>query len=331
MAVRDEDVPERIVYFPNADVMGECAGIRRGNARVRLRLEQLGSVLLSYESSHYGPQNREFAKMGATVIPDPMLAAEGSVVMGSPHGSSEETKEAYRRRGVIFEDLECPLVTFPKKEAREYVGECLEKGLVPHLEYIGHSGHRETEEFLKDFRGWVHLIQTEEDIKAHELEGVKTIFVAWQTTLADVSPIISTLEERYPGRIRLPRVDYRCFATRNRQNWSGRQINEIQVDLTVVVTDKKSSNGMRLVEASENHQPPLQVLAVTTAKELRGIDFREFNRIGVNAAASVPVPRVMEVVDHFGSLGYSKKEVFVAKEPSLFRDPPVYDWRTSVD
>lgn len=318
-------MPERIIFVPN--ILGECGGVNRSNRFMAEVIDRVGgeNVVLSHLPTHYGPTNRRFAKTGAVIteIPD-SATAKGKIVIGSPHGSSPDTIKAWLDAGAIeFLDTVCPLVVKPRDEMANFLLNA--QGGVLMGVYIGHQGHRETEEFLASFPGQnLFLVEKPADVETLPNKADR-VMACWQTTLGEeVDLIVLALQAKYSGKLSLPKQDDRCLATRVRRGWTSRLLNEFKIDLQVVVGSLGSSNTMRYVEIAERAKPPVLVLMIETVKELKGVNLKSYNRLGLNAGAAVSPGLAFAVADYFEDIGYQKKAIFVANEGNFTKPVATY-------
>ncbi len=123
--------------------------------------------------------------------------------------------------------------------------------------------------------------------------------VLTQTTLSvdDTLATVDILKKRFPNLV-VPSRDDLCYATKNRQD----AVKKIapKVDLFLVLTSLKSSNGMRLLELAQSlvgRAERINTLAEINPQWLEGV-----SSVGITSAASTPEDLVQEVVAYFRRL-----------------------------
>ena len=209
---------------------------------------------------------------------------EGTVVF-TAHGVSPEVKERARAKGLTVLDATCPDVTRTHDLIRDKVKQGYQ------IVYIGKKGHPEPEGAVGVAPGYVHLVQTEEDVEFLNLAHDK-IIVTNQTTMSqwDVYDVMQKVKEKYPQTEMVQEI---CMATQVRQEAVAEQAKE--ADLTLVVGDPRSNNSNRLAQVSEE-------VAGTTAYRIADVSeiklewLKGVQTVAVTAGASTPTPITKEVI-----------------------------------
>ncbi len=158
--------------------------------------------------------------------------------MLSAHGSAPEVVAAARANGGIVVDAVCPLVTKVHHEVRVRAA----KGYT--VVYVGHQGHDEAVGTVAVAPDAVHLVETEEDVRALADPGTPVAFLA-QTTLSldEWRSVLASAEDRFPDLWMPGRSDL-CFATTNRQ--AALKAIAGKADAVVVIGSPNSSNTLAL-------------------------------------------------------------------------------------
>ncbi|MBA2173573.1 4-hydroxy-3-methylbut-2-enyl diphosphate reductase [Halobacillus locisalis] len=209
---------------------------------------------------------------------------DGTVIF-TAHGVSPEVKERAKAKGLMTLDATCPDVTNTHNLIRKKVEEGFE------IIYVGKHGHPEPEGAMGVAPGKVHLVQTEEDVDALELDHEK-LMITNQTTMSqwDVYDVMERAKEKYP---QLEKQQEICMATQVRQEAVSEQAGK--ADLTLVVGDPKSNNSNRLAQVSkEKAGTTAYRIADVTEIDLEWLEGVE--TVAVTAGASTPTPITKEVI-----------------------------------
>ncbi|WP_071460149.1 4-hydroxy-3-methylbut-2-enyl diphosphate reductase [Bacillus massilinigeriensis] len=210
---------------------------------------------------------------------------ETGTVIFTAHGISPEVRELAAKKGLVTIDATCPDVT----KTHDLIGEKTAHGY--EVIYIGKKGHPEPEGAIGVSPEHVHLVETEAEASALELQSSK-IIVTNQTTMSqwDVADIMEKVKEKFPHAEVHREI---CMATQVRQEAVAKQAGE--ADVLIVVGDPKSNNSNRLAQVSEE---------VAGTKAYRIADITELdlnwlkgaNTVAVTAGASTPTPITKEVI-----------------------------------
>lgn len=278
------------IYLANP--RGFCAGVERAIDIVEAALEKFGApIYVRHEVVHNRFVVDSLKARGAIFVDELSVIPEGSTVIFSAHGVSQQVREEAQSRGfTMVLDATCPLVT---KVHMEVVRQS-KKGHECIL--IGHAGHAEVEGTLGQYKnpeGAIYLVEDLDDVAALTVKNPEELCYVTQTTLSveDTQQIIQALKEKFPS-IAGPRRDDICYATQNRQD--AVKVLAEQADVVLVVGSVNSSNSNRLRELSEQLGTPAYLL---DKPEMIDWDwFDGVNSIGITAGASAPDVLVKAVI-----------------------------------
>lgn len=252
----------------------------------------------------------ELTRLGIVTLDGPNRAAileqvQTGTVIFTAHGVSPQVQERARERGLHCIDATCPDVS----KTHDLVKRLVAEGY--HVIYIGKKGHPEPEGVIGEAPGYVHLIETEEDLAALHLseEQARKLALSTQTTLSqwDTQRLIEAVRERWPHVVVHNDI---CMATQQRQEAVVAQAKG--ADLTIVVGDPRSNNTNRLVQVSEE-------IAGTPAKRIERLEDLQpawlvgKKRIAVTAGASTPSQITRDVIRYIEQFGEQEKGTPYAK------------------
>jgi 4-hydroxy-3-methylbut-2-enyl diphosphate reductase len=300
-----------------ASPRGFCAGVERAIAIVKEALRRNGPpVYVRHEIVHNRYVVDELKAMGAVFVEDLEEVPEDGIVVFSAHGVPKAIPADARRRGLLFADATCPLVSKVHREVERHH----RAGRTVLL--IGHAGHPEIVGTIGQVpEGSVVLVETVEDAERVEVPDPQRVAYSTQTTLSlsDTAQIVAALKRRFPA-LEGPRNEDICYATTNRQ----RAVAAIapSSDLVLVVGAPNSSNSMRLVEVAREAGCPRAELVRTDAD----IDWSWLDgvsRLGLAAGASAPEILVERVIAACRErFAVRIEEVRLAEETIYFKPPP---------
>lgn len=204
---------------------------------------------------------------------------DGATVVFTAHGIAPEVKERARQRHLTFYDATCPDVT----RTHTLIQEKIQQGYS--IVYIGTKGHPEPEGAMGEApAGRVALATTIADVATLPFGQDTRLAIVTQTTLSqwDTAEVIEAVKERYPDAEVHNEI---CLATQLRQEAAVTAAAD--VDMVVVVGDRRSNNSNRLVEVVEKvaGKPAVRVEQV---EDLEPEWFRHVERVAVTAGSSTP-------------------------------------------
>ncbi len=225
---------------------------------------------------------------------------DGATVIFTAHGISPAVKAKAKARGLTCYDATCPDVT----KTHTLIKEKIDQGYS--IIYIGTKGHPEPEGAMGEApASKVALVTTTDDIASIPFGPDELVAIMTQTTLSqwDTQSVIQELLKKYPKAEVHNEI---CKATQLRQEAAVKIATE--VDMVVVVGDRRSNNSNRLVEVVEKiaHKPSVRVESV---EDLRREWFEGFHRIAVTAGSSTPTPITRAVIQQLEEWGKVHQEL----------------------
>ena len=307
--------PELTVLL--AEPRGFCAGVERAIEIVERAIDKFGApVYVRHEIVHNRFVVERLEHRGAVFVDELDQVPDDRPVIFSAHGVPKRVPAEAERRGMIFVDATCPLVSKVHREAERQHA----RGRTVIL--IGHAGHPEVEGTIGQLPGGaVRLVETVEDVGALEVEGDgENLAFCTQTTLSvdDAAAIVQALKDRFPA-INGPKREDICYATTNRQQ----AIKAVagRADALLVVGAPNSSNSMRLVEVAKRAGCPNTRL-VQRASDIDWSDLDGVRTLGISAGASAPEILVEEVIDALAeNFEMTLQPVRVSEEDVRFKLP----------
>lgn len=274
-----------------ANPRGFCAGVDRAIEIVNRALELFGApIYVKHEVVHNKYVVDRLRNKGAIFIEDLAEVPEGSTLIFSAHGVSQQVRREARARDLQVFDATCPLVTKVHMEVAR-IGRREEECIL-----IGHKGHPEVEgtmgQYPDDGAG-IYLVEDIDDVDRLQVRDPERLFYVTQTTLSvdDTTKIIEALRKRFPA-ITGPKKDDICYATQNRQDAVKKLAGDCE--LVLVVGSGNSSNSNRLKELAEFCGA--RAYLINGAHEIDPDWLQGVDRIGVTAGASAPEVLVQEVI-----------------------------------
>ena len=303
-----------------ANPRGFCAGVDRAIDIVNRALEIYGSpVYVKHEVVHNKFVVEDLKKKGAIFVEEIDKIPDGSLVVFSAHGVSNQVEENTKSRNLQYFDATCPLVTKVHMEVIRHARS--EKDII----LIGHEGHPEVEGTMgrhinTDFSN-IYLVQDDNEASEIEVSKPNELALVTQTTLSvdDTKSIINILKSRFPN-IKVPKNDDICYATQNRQD-AVKQL-ALESDYMIVVGSVNSSNSNRLKELAE--KCGCKAVLIDEFDELNLTELDGCKTISITAGASAPEERVQEIAHALKEYtGADINENGEDKESIFFKLPPL--------
>ena len=274
-----------------ASPRGFCAGVERAILMVERAIAKYGApIYVRHEIVHNRTVVERLAALGAVFVDDVADCPADRPLVFSAHGAPKAAFEAARRRGIFHLDATCPLVSKVHNEAERHHAEGR------HVLLIGHAGHPEVLGALGRLpEGAMSLIQTAEDARAYQWDGVTPLAFVTQTTLSvdEAAEISGVLKARFADLVGPVKEDI-CYATTNRQE-AVKQMAD-GCDLVLVVGSKTSSNSVRLVEVAARSGAKIARL-IDGAEDIDWSWIKDKAVVGLTAGASAPESLVQKVID----------------------------------
>ncbi|MFT7098567.1 MAG: 4-hydroxy-3-methylbut-2-enyl diphosphate reductase, partial [Rickettsiales bacterium] len=233
-----------------AEPRGFCAGVTRAIDTVERALKKFGApIYVRHEIVHNKFVVEDLRKKGAIFVEEVSDIPEGSLVIFSAHGVSDQVEIDSRNKGLKIIDATCPLVSKVHRKAKKYEDEDFQ------IILIGHKGHPEVEGTSGRVKKPMILVSDENEAKIVQITNPEKIAYVTQTTLSvdDTKKIVDVLEERFPQMQRGLATKDICYATQNRQDAVKELAN--QVDLLLVLGSQNSSNSNRLRDLGSESIP----------------------------------------------------------------------------
>ena len=278
------------IYLANPH--GFCAGVDRAIDIVERALEIFSApIYVRHEVVHNRYVVNDLVNKGAVFIEELSEIPDGSTVIFSAHGVSQQVRKEAQNRDLRIFDATCPLVTKVHLEVARHEKKFKDVIL------IGHAGHPEVEgtlgQYKKNPNSDIYLIETVEDVERLQVKNPQSLAYVTQTTLSvdDTKSIIDALRNKFTS-ISGPKKDDICYATQNRQD-AVRELAD-KVDVFLVIGSANSSNSNRLRELAEKQN--VDAYLIDGAEDINYDWFNEAQSIGVTAGASAPEVLVQEVI-----------------------------------
>jgi 4-hydroxy-3-methylbut-2-enyl diphosphate reductase len=279
------------IYLANP--RGFCAGVDRAIDIVERALEIFSApIYVRHEVVHNRYVVNDLINKGAIFVEELHEIPDGSTVIFSAHGVSQQVRQEAQDRDLRIFDATCPLVTKVHLEVARH------EKKIEDVVLIGHAGHPEVEGTLGQYKknpdSDIYLIETVEDVKQLQVKNPQSLAYVTQTTLSvdDTKNIIDTLRNKFPS-ISGPKKDDICYATQNRQD-SVRELSD-KVDVFLVIGSANSSNSNRLRELAEKQN--VDAYLIDGVEDINNDWFKNARSIGVTAGASAPEVLVQEVMN----------------------------------
>lgn len=238
---------------------GFCAGVKGALALARANPK----AYCLHELVHNEQVVEELRRGGMRFVADISEVPEGESVIFSAHGVSPAVRDAAERRRLKIIDATCPFVAKVHRDARAFAA----AGLA--VVVIGHRNHAEVVGIVGEVAN--AYVYPELPPKG------ASIGIVSQTTMNadDVAQIVEELRHDYDVRS----CAQVCHATKERQD----AVKRFRGEALVVLGGANSSNTRRLAEVAQ-----CKAYRVGTMDELRALDLRGAQSVGLTAGASTP-------------------------------------------
>lgn len=277
---------KEIILAPHS---GFCFGVTRAISRAEKAAEEIKDKKISTcgQLIHNTMVTDRLAEKGVGIIDSPEDAEEGQVVIVRSHGEPKSFYDAAEKKHLEIIDATCPYVARIHdlvKNAHDSGKQVVIVGAADHPEVIG-------------INGWCGnsavIVKDAGNPRIDEIPAGAELFIVAQTTLKEESlrSVTEYLEKRG--------IDFEientiCSATEERQ--TGCRETAENVDVMLVVGDRKSSNTGKLFEIASKHCE--NAYFVENISDLPLHEIEKYNRIGVAAGASTPDYAIKEVISN---------------------------------
>ena len=205
---------------------------------------------------------------------------EGSIVVFTAHGHEVQLDKVALDKKFVVYDAVCPRV----KQNIELINKALQNG--HQVIYIGFKNHPESLAAVSINKN-VILYDMNDNFDFNQINDNEPL-VLNQTTLnsLEIKDIQTEIKSHFPKALIMDEI---CNATRARQNAIVES--EEDVDLIIVVGDKKSSNTNRLLEIAKSTKPNAESIMIASKDDISSTDLKRFknkNHIIISSGASTP-------------------------------------------
>jgi len=270
---------------------GFCYGVTRAVEGAKEEIKNNSEIYCLGEIVHNKNVVKKLEEQGIKFI-DEIEKSKGKTIIRA-HGIPKEVYEKAANMNIEIKDLTCPHVLKIHKIAEEY----RKKGFF--IVLLGKKNHPELIG-ISSFCGDNKIVIEDENAIENSINLIKksnkeNIAVIAQTTYntKKFDKIVSELKNNLLDNINLEINKTICPATEIRQ----KETEEIakQVDIMIIIGDKKSSNTNKLYNISCIYCD--KVIFIESKEEIDLEDFYNINKIGIMAGASTPKEDIEGVID----------------------------------
>ena len=270
-----------------AESAGFCYGVKRAVELAQKTAEETQGCWMLGDLIHNTHVVNDLAARGVRKTDRPETLGAGDTVVIRSHGELKSVLDGLAARGVRCVNATCPNVV----HIQELVSQAEQEGR--QVVIIGEPHHPE----VMGLASWcVHPLVFQgpeavaEWVKNGDFQPEMPVSIVAQTTcIRELFESSCKILKKECTNVKI--FDTICYATRKRQNEAA----EIaaQVDVMVVVGDRKSANTKHLAEICR--QNCSHVLSIEGADELSATDFAGCRVAGLTAGASTPAGIIKEV------------------------------------
>jgi 4-hydroxy-3-methylbut-2-en-1-yl diphosphate reductase len=299
-----------------ANPRGFCAGVDRAISTVKLAVKQYSApIYVLHEIVHNKHVVQELESLGVIFVNDLVDVPRSAICIFSAHGVSVKTEMRAKTLGLRTIDGTCPLVGSVHNMVEKYYADGYD------VLIIGHHNHPEVEGTAGRVLTNVHVVATEEEARAVEVQDSTRVAYVTQTTLSqnDIAGIRDILLDRFPNI--KGQTSNICYATLNRQD-AMRQLGE-SCDVLLVVGSKNSSNSNRLREVGE--RAGMRGYLIDDESDIEMKWLKGVSTICITAGASAPERLVQEVIAFLKKEGFDAFQEMAGKEERVSFKPAVLE------
>ena len=287
-----------------AEHLGFCFGVNRAISKVENLLDKEESIYVDGQVIHNPEETTRLENKGLKLL-DQSINKNDFLVLRS-HGTPKEKKEKLQKEYTVV-DTVCPYV---KK-----VHLLSEKHKENNLIIFGKKDHPEVKGInsYSNYNGYIvenreELLNLIDFIKFNGKEN----FIVSQTTLKKETAM-EYLKILKDNEVNFEYYDTICDATKNRAD----AVKELakNVDVVIVLGDKKSSNCTKLYEYAKMYSE--KVFFINSISEIDISEVLLYNNIGITAGASTPDWIIKEAIEKMEDM--NKNEMMEAIESSFTR------------
>jgi len=261
---------------------GFCYGVKRAVDGAKQECEKEKNIYCLGDIVHNQHVIDDLKEKGITFIEN-IDEAKGTTIIRA-HGVSKDIYEKAKNKNIELIDLTCPSVLKIHKIAQEYSEKgyyILLTGKEKHPEIIGIESHCGNKyKIIKDKE---YLLNVIEEVKDEE-----NILLISQTTFNSkkFDEIAEILKSKINSNLEIKKTI--CPSTEIKQ----KETEEIakNVDVMIIIGDKKSSNTTKLFEISKKYCE--KVIFLEDSNELSRESIKDAKKIGIMAGASTPIEQI---------------------------------------
>lgn len=270
---------------------GFCNGVRHTVEEAKKVLEENSSVCCLGEIVHNERVIQDLEAKGMRTIDSIEEAKQGEKVIIRAHGERKEVYDRAKEKSLEVIDLTCGRIQVirtkiaSKKEDHSII-------------IIGKKNHPETlgvQSFSgKDAKIIEELEEIEPCLEEIKKRGKKKIYIVSQTTFNEekFEEIANKIKKEWPYEITIDKTI--CDATSKRQEET-KELSK-KVELMLIIGGKKSSNTKELEVISKKNCK--NVYLIQDKEDLKEINTKNYQKIGIMAGASTPENVVEEVISY---------------------------------
>ena len=269
--------------------MGFCFGVLEAINVCNSLIEEKGRKYILGMLVHNKQVVEDMQRKGFKIVTEEELLAdmdsleENDIVVIRAHGTSKDIHQKLKDRKVKIYDATCVFVN----KIREEIELANEKGYG--VLFMGDRNHPEVKGVIS-FADDIQIFESFEEIENIKIDINKTYLLSTQTTLnkKKFEEVKKYFKENFKNVIIFDKI---CGATSVRQ----KSVEDlaIQVEVMIIVGDKKSSNTKKLFEISKKINDNSYLVENESQLDLNMINGKEI--IGITAGASTPEETIKNI------------------------------------
>jgi len=266
---------------------GFCYGVKRAVELTKETADECGGCVMLGDLIHNAHVISELEALGVRKVGTPEDVRDGETVVLRSHGERREVLEALEKRGIRYVSAACPNVQRIQTlaaQAEEAGRQVIIIGEQHHPEILGvasYCSHPLIFGGPDEIRAWLEAEPGRRDTPVTVVAQTTCIRELFETSAKILKKECTNAEI----------FDTICFATYKRQSEAAQIAG--QVDVMVVVGDRRSANTKHLTEICNERCP--RVLQIERADELSPDFFNGCFVAGLTAGASTPAGIIKEV------------------------------------
>lgn len=225
---------------------------------------------------------------------------DSGTIIFTAHGISEKVKQKAISKGLDIIDATCKDVLVTHELIKSGVED--NKKII----YIGKKGHPETEGAISDYdKETCFLVTSLNDINLIPFDKKDTIIITNQTTLSqwDIMGLVDEIKNQFINATYFNEI---CKATQIRQEAISKVTN---VDLIIVVGDKRSNNTKKLREIGESYAG-IESIQIANYKDINPEWLKNKQNVAVTSGASTPTSITKAVIEYLEQFDYDDQTTY---------------------